>query len=104
LSDGIADCEDGVDLVELIALKVQLFPHTRNICVVQIGSIKVIEEVHQATECEDKKIQLLNQLSLARGILLPFEIAHKIARHGGLSRFGVETDVVTTPYTAAPAI
>ena len=95
LSDRVANCEDGVDLVELIALEVQLFPHTRHIGVVQIGSVKVVEEVHEAAKGEDEEVQLLDQLPLAGGIVLAFEIAHKVVRHGELPRFSFEIDVGT---------
>jgi hypothetical protein len=82
LSDGVTDCEDGIDLVELIALEVQLFPHARNIGVAQVGSVKVVEEVHKAAKCENEKVQLLDKLSFARSILLAFEIAHEAVCHG----------------------
>jgi hypothetical protein len=95
LSDRVTNRKDRVDLVELIALEVQLFPHARDIGIVQVGSIKVVEEIHKTAKCEDKKVQLLDKLSLARSILLAFEIAHKAVRHGEYSCFGVEIEIVT---------
>lgn len=36
LSDDIANCEDGIDLIELVSMEVQVFLHTGNVGIVQI--------------------------------------------------------------------
>lgn len=52
--------EDGVDLIELVAFEAQLFPHTRDVCIVEIGAIKIIQEVHETAESKDEEVKFLH--------------------------------------------
>jgi hypothetical protein len=92
LADRVSNCEDRVDLVELVAFETQLFSHTRNICVVEIGAIKVVEKVHEAAEAQDEKIELLHQLALSWRILVASQIGNELVRHvDSMAPFGGET-------------
>ena len=107
-SRNIPNGEDGIDLVELVPSETQLFPHARNICVVEIGAIKIalhvirygsfltlahstsiLEKVHEAAECQDEEIQLLDQLALAWRLLVTAQVGNEAVGHaGGDGAFG----------------
>lgn len=50
LADGIADRKDRVDLIELIALEMKLLFHPRDIGIVEVRSIQIVEKVHETAE------------------------------------------------------
>ena len=74
--------EDTVDLVKLVADKVDFFLHARNICLSQVGTVEVVGKVpgnsqsnwllnglqleysHQTTETENEEINLEQQFLL----------------------------------------
>jgi len=82
--------KDGVDLIELVAFEVQLFPHTRNVRIVKIGAIKIIEEIHETAESKDEKIKLLHQLALAWRILVASKIGDEAVGHVGTGYCTIE--------------
>ena len=64
MSDRISNSEDSVDLIELITAERQLFFHTAYIGIIEICSVKVVEEVHQIAKGQDEEIKLDDELSL----------------------------------------
>lgn len=62
-------------------MEAQLFLHTRDVGIVQIGTIKVVQEVHKTTECEDEEVELLHQLPLSGRILLASKVLDEAVRH-----------------------
>jgi hypothetical protein len=62
-------------------MEMQLLSHTRDVCVVEVGAIKVIQEVHEAAKGEDEEIELLHQLALARGMLVAPQVLNEAVRH-----------------------
>jgi hypothetical protein len=73
--------EDGVDLVELVAFEAQLFPHTRDVRIVEIGAVKIIQEVHKTAKSKDEEVKLLYELALAWRILVASKIGDKAVDH-----------------------
>lgn len=58
LTDNVTDGKDGVDDIELVAVKDKLLLHTRHIRIGQIGAIEIIKEVSDAAEGEDEEVDL----------------------------------------------
>jgi len=58
LADNVTDGKDGVDDIELVAVKGKLLLHTGYIRIGQVGAIEVVEEVGNAAEGEDKEVDL----------------------------------------------
>lgn len=58
---------------------------TRNICIVQVSAVEIIEKIHEATEGEDEEIELLHQLPLSGSPITPTEILNKLGHHTGES-------------------
>lgn len=56
LSDCVTNSKDGVDLVELVPVKCKLFFHTTHVRVVKVGSIQVIQKIHEAAKGEDEEV------------------------------------------------
>ncbi len=67
LTKEIAAIENSVDLVELGALKVEIFFGAGNVCVVEIRAIEVVHPVHQTDVSHDEKIDFDDQMSLGLG-------------------------------------
>lgn len=59
LADNVTNGEDGVDDIELVAMKGKLLLHAGHIRIGQIGAIEVVEEVGDAAEGEDKEVDLV---------------------------------------------
>lgn len=89
LTDGVADGEDGVDLIELISPEAQLFSHARNIGIVQICAVQVVEKVHKTAESKNKEVELLHQLALTWRMLVASNVLHKAVRHDEGSRLAI---------------
>jgi hypothetical protein len=45
LAEEVASVEDRVDLVELCAFEVEIFPGARDVGIVQVGSVEVVDLV-----------------------------------------------------------
>ena len=75
--------ENGVDLIELVPLETQLFPHARNIRIVEVCAIKIVQEVHETAESKDEEVELLHQLALAWRILVASKIGDEAVGHFG---------------------
>jgi len=45
LTEKIASVEDCVDLIELRALEVEIFSGARNVCIIEVGSVEVVDLV-----------------------------------------------------------
>jgi hypothetical protein len=73
--------KDGVNLIKLVAFEAQLFPHTRNVCIVEIGAVKIIQKIHETAESKDEKVKLLHQLALAWRILVASKIGDEAVGH-----------------------
>ena len=58
LTEYIADSEDSVYLIQLIAPEGELFLHATYIRVGQVGAIQIVEEISHAAERQDKPIDL----------------------------------------------
>ena len=75
--------ENGVDLIELVSLEAQLFPHARNIRIVEVCAIKIVQKVHETAESKDEEVELLHQLALAWRILVASKIGDEAVGHFG---------------------
>jgi len=58
LADNVTDGKNGVDDIELVAVKGKLLLHTGHIRIGQVRAIEIVEEVGDATEGEDKEVDL----------------------------------------------
>jgi hypothetical protein len=81
LANRVSDSKDGIDLVELIPLEAQLFSHPRNIRIVQVRAVQVVDEVHEAAKGKDEEVELLHQLSFAWRMLLAPKVLDKAVAH-----------------------
>lgn len=77
------DSKNGVDLIELVSLEAQLFPHARNIRIVEVCAIKIVQKVHETAESKDEEVELLHQLALAWRILVASKIGDEAVGHFG---------------------
>jgi hypothetical protein len=68
-------------LIELVAFEAQFFPHTRNVRIVEIGAIKVVQKVHETAESKDEEVELLHQLALSWRILVAAKIGDEAVSH-----------------------
>ena len=67
LAQEVSAIENGVDLVQLGSLEVEVFFGTGDVRIIEVGAIKIIDPVHQAYVGHDEKIDLENQTSLCFG-------------------------------------
>ena len=81
LSDCISNSEDSVNLIELISLEVQLFSHARDVCIIEVGPVEIVEEVHQAAEGKDEEIKLLDQLAFTWHTVVTPKVLYEAVRH-----------------------
>lgn len=47
LPDSVSDSKNRVNLVQLIAMKVQLFPHSGHIGIIKVCSIQIVQKIHK---------------------------------------------------------
>lgn len=72
LSDGVSHGEHRVDQIQLIPLEIEVLLHARDVRICQVGTVKIVEKVHQAAEGQDKKVQFLYEFALGgRGLRAP---------------------------------
>lgn len=67
LAEEVSAIENGVDLVELGSLEIEVFFGTGDVCVIEVGAIEIVDPVHQAHVSHDEKIDLKDQTSLCSG-------------------------------------
>jgi hypothetical protein len=58
LANGIAHSKDRIDLIKLIPLETEIFSHSRQIGIVEIRPIQIVQEVHKTAKSKDKGIEL----------------------------------------------
>jgi len=61
--------EDRVNKRQFIANEPDVLLHARNVGLGQVGSVKVVHEVHQATTGKNEKIQFADEFLLLRSLL-----------------------------------
>ena len=67
LAEQVSAIEDGIDLVELGSLEIEVFFGTGDVCIVEVGAIEIVDPVHQAHVSHDEEIDLKDQTSLCFG-------------------------------------
>jgi hypothetical protein len=96
----LPDSENRVDLVELVALEMQVIFHPRDVGIGEIGSIKlgdlmsdpyhktpskikthIVRPVHQTAEREDEEVELSQQLPLTGQRWRPAHIFNELGTH-----------------------
>lgn len=70
-SHDIPASKDGGYLGQLIALKIEVFFHARDIGLGQVGAVKVVEEIHEAAEGQNEEIDFANQFPLFSRFIRP---------------------------------
>ena len=67
LAEQVSAIEDGIDLVELSSLEIEVFFGTGDVCIVEVGAIEIVDPIHQAHVSHDEKIDLKDQTPLCFG-------------------------------------
>lgn len=83
MSDRVSNREDGIDLVQLVSPEAQLLSHSRYISIVEVCPIKIIDEIHKTTKCQDEEVKLLHKLAFAWRILIAPKVLNKAVAHVG---------------------
>lgn len=64
LSNDISARPGNVDHVQLVVVHLQIFFHAGDVCVGNVGLVQILDEVSQAKDGEDTKIQALHESCL----------------------------------------
>jgi hypothetical protein len=81
-------------LIELVAFEAQLLSHARNVRIVEICAIKIVQKVHETAESEDEEVELLHQLALSWRILVASKIGDEAVCH--LENYGSDFGMLST--------
>lgn len=70
-------------MIELISLEVEFLSHSRDVGIVEVGPVKIVDKVAEAAERQDEQIQLAQKLGLSRHTLLAFDVGCEFSEHPG---------------------